>query len=91
LPIRSGVNQTESFILTSAMDIRRAQKRILFYVLLPGIALYVGMRLWAQFRHVDVYVSREAPMAGGKRNAREKIGHFREWTEWTLWTAWTDN
>jgi len=44
------------------MNIGLAQKRLVLYVLLPAIGLYVGLRFWAQFRHVDVYVRREAPM-----------------------------
>jgi len=39
------------------------QKRILLYVLLPAVAFYRGLRFFAQYRHVDVYVSRQAPMA----------------------------
>jgi hypothetical protein len=31
-------------------------------LLLPALAFYLGMRLVAQYRHVDVYVSRVAPM-----------------------------
>ena len=44
------------------MNIGRAQKRLVLYILLPATVLYVGLRFWAQFRHVDVYVRREAPM-----------------------------
>ena len=44
------------------MNIPRKQKRIMLYVLLPALAFYLGMRLFAQYRHVDVYVSRMAPM-----------------------------
>jgi len=40
----------------------RTQKRIVFYVLLPALVFYVGMRLFAQYRHVDVYVSRATQM-----------------------------
>jgi hypothetical protein len=44
------------------MNIERFQKRIGLYVLLPSVLLYVGLRFYAQFRHVDVYVGRMAPM-----------------------------
>src|ERR1041385_546970 len=44
------------------MNVARAQRRIVLYVLLPALALYLGLRLFAQYRHVDVYVSRQAPM-----------------------------
>jgi hypothetical protein len=40
----------------------RTQKRIVLFLLLPALAFYLGMRLVAQYRHVDVYVSRVAPM-----------------------------
>lgn len=44
------------------MSIQRTQKHILLYVLLPALVFYLGLRLFAQYRHVDVYVSRQAPM-----------------------------
>ena len=44
------------------MDIQRTQKRIIIYVLLPALVFYVGLRLFAQYRHVDIYVSRQASM-----------------------------
>jgi hypothetical protein len=44
------------------MNIQRAQKRITLYVILPALTLYVGIRLFAQYRHVDLYVSRQTPM-----------------------------
>ena len=44
------------------MNIQRTQKRIILYVLLPALVFYVGLRVFAQFRHVDVYVSYQAPM-----------------------------
>jgi hypothetical protein len=44
------------------MNIRRAQKRITFYVILPAAFLYIALRFYAQFRHVDVFVARLAPM-----------------------------
>ena len=44
------------------MNIQRTQKRIILYALLPALACYLGLRLFAQYRHVDVYVSRQAPM-----------------------------
>jgi len=44
------------------MNIQRTQKRIVLFVLLPALAFYFGLRLFAQYRHVDVYVSRQAPM-----------------------------
>jgi hypothetical protein len=40
----------------------RFQKRILFYLVLPAAALYLGLRLYAQYRPVDIYVSQVAPM-----------------------------
>src|SRR5438105_2629192 len=36
--------------------------RIVCYVILPAAILVLSLRLYAQFRHVDVYVSRIAPM-----------------------------
>ena len=45
------------------MNMRCTQKRIVLYGLLPALALYFGLRLFAQYRHVDVYVSRQAPLA----------------------------
>ena len=44
------------------MSIQSTQKRIVLFVLLPALAFYFGLRLFAQYRHVDVYVSRQAPM-----------------------------
>jgi hypothetical protein len=44
------------------MNIGRAQKRITLYVILPAAVVYFGLRFYAQFRHVDVFVSRVAPM-----------------------------
>jgi hypothetical protein len=44
------------------MNIGRAQKRITLYVILPAAVVYFALRFYAQFRHVDVYVSRVAPM-----------------------------
>ena len=44
------------------MNIQCTQKLILLYVLLPAVVFYVGLRLFAQYRHVDVYVSRQSPM-----------------------------
>jgi len=44
------------------MNIQRTQKRIVVFMLLPVLAFYLGLRLFAQYRHVDVYVSRQAPM-----------------------------
>ncbi len=38
------------------------QKTILLGVVLPALALYLGLRLYAQYRHVDLYVARVAPM-----------------------------
>lgn len=46
----------------SAMNIPRTQKRIMLCVLLPALLFYLGLRFYAQFRHVDVFVSRLAPM-----------------------------
>jgi hypothetical protein len=57
------------------MNIGRAPKRIVLYVLLPAIGLYLGLRLWAQFRHVDVYVRREAPMPEELRANLHMGGH----------------
>jgi hypothetical protein len=44
------------------MNIQRIQKRLLLFVLLPALVCYLGLRLFAQYRHVDVFVSRVAPM-----------------------------
>jgi len=48
--------------LTPRMNVGRAQKLITLYVIMPAAVIYVGLRFYAQFRHVDVYVSRLAPM-----------------------------
>jgi hypothetical protein len=45
------------------MDIGKAQKRILFYVVVPAMVLYVGLRLYAQYGPVPVYVSHEVLVA----------------------------
>jgi hypothetical protein len=42
------------------MNIQRAQKRILFFVLVPAAVFYLGLRVYAQYRPVDVYVIRPA-------------------------------
>jgi hypothetical protein len=44
------------------MNIGRTQKRITFYVILPAALVYFGLRFYAQFRPVDVFVGRVAPM-----------------------------
>ena len=44
------------------MNIGRAQKRITLYVILPAALVYFGLRFYAQFRHVDIFVARAAPM-----------------------------
>lgn len=59
------------------METGRAQKRIMFYVLLPAALVYLGLRFYAQFRHVDVFVGRVAPMpvelAAGLHMQQHKI------------------
>lgn len=47
------------------MNIPTAQRRILVCVVLPACVVYFGLRVYAQFRHVDVYVMRTAPMPAG--------------------------
>ncbi len=44
------------------MNFPRVQKRILLYVILPGCVIYFGLHFYAQYRHVNVYVMRSAPM-----------------------------
>ena len=44
------------------MSTRRAQKRIIFYLVLPALTVYFGLRFYAQYRHVDIYVSRTVPI-----------------------------
>src|SRR5438552_159220 len=44
------------------MNIGRAQKRITLYVIFPAALVYFGLRFYAQFRDVAVYVSKVAPM-----------------------------
>jgi hypothetical protein len=44
------------------MNEQKIKRGIVLYVVLPGLMLYFGMRLFAQYRHVDVYVSRAALM-----------------------------
>jgi hypothetical protein len=59
------------------MNIGRAQKRITLCVILPAAVLYFGLRFYAQFRPVRVYVSRVAPMpaelTGGLHMQEHKI------------------
>jgi hypothetical protein len=47
------------------MNIGRTQKRLVICVLLPALGLYFGLRLFAQYRHVSVYVTRVAQMPPG--------------------------
>jgi hypothetical protein len=47
---------------TDPDKVSRAQKRILLYLVLPSVALYLGLRFYAQYRPVDIYVSQTAPM-----------------------------
>ncbi len=44
------------------MNISRAQKTILLYLMLPACAIYLGLHFYAQYRHVDVYVVAAAPL-----------------------------
>jgi hypothetical protein len=44
------------------VNIAGVQKKILLCVVLPSLALYLGLRLYAQYCHVDLYVARIAPM-----------------------------
>jgi hypothetical protein len=44
------------------MNISGIQRKVLLGVVLPCLALYLGLRLYAQYRHVDIYVARVAPM-----------------------------
>lgn len=37
-------------------------RRIIIYVILPALLIYLGMRLYAQYRPIHIYVSRIAPM-----------------------------
>ena len=60
------------------MNLQRTRKRVVLFVLPPASAFYLGLRLFAQCRHVDVYVSRQAPMpaelAAGLHVEEHKIG-----------------
>jgi hypothetical protein len=44
------------------MNVGRTQTRITVYVILPAACVYFGLRFYAQFRHVRVYVGRVAAM-----------------------------
>jgi len=44
------------------MKVPHIQKRILLYLILPACVAYFGLRLYAQYRHINIYVSRNAPM-----------------------------
>ncbi len=44
------------------MNVATAQKRFLLWVVLPAAVLYFGLRLYAQYRPVEIYVSRTAPI-----------------------------
>lgn len=46
----------------AGMNTNRFQKIIVLGVILPAGLLVLGLRLYLQFRHVDVYVSRVAPL-----------------------------
>jgi hypothetical protein len=37
-------------------------RRIILYVILPALILYLGMRFYARYRHINIYVSRVAAM-----------------------------
>ncbi len=43
------------------MNVGRTHKRILIYIVLLALGVYFGLRLFAQYRHVPVYVTRVAP------------------------------
>ena len=59
------------------MNLGRAQKRITLFVILPAALVFFGLRFYAQFRHVDVFVARVAPMpaelAAGLHTEEHKI------------------
>lgn len=57
------------------MLIGRAQKRIILYLILPALLVVVGLRFYAQFRHVDVFVSRVAPMPSALANGLHMEEH----------------
>jgi hypothetical protein len=48
--------------LLDAMNVRKTRIGITFAVVASGALLYLGLRFYAQFRHVDVYVDRVATM-----------------------------
>lgn len=37
-------------------------RRIVLYAILPALVIYLGMKFYAQHRHIDLYVSWNAPM-----------------------------
>src|SRR5712671_2223620 len=59
------------------MNIGGAQKRIILYMMVPAAVVYFGLRFYAQFRHVDLYVSRvaaiPAALAEGLHMEKHKI------------------
>jgi hypothetical protein len=74
-PLKPGTkNEAASHLI---MEIGRAQKRVTLYVILPAALVYLGLRFYAQFRHVDLYVSRVAPipaeLAAGLHMEEHKI------------------
>ena len=44
------------------MSLQRTVKRIILHVILSASILYFGMRFYAQYRHIDIYVTRGAPL-----------------------------
>lgn len=59
------------------MNFGRAQRRVILFLILSAAAVWVGLRFYAQFRHMDVYVSSDEPipaeLAAGLHMAEHKI------------------
>ena len=37
-------------------------QHVILFVILPAFMIFIGMRFYAQYHHIDIYVSRNAPM-----------------------------
>lgn len=57
------------------MNIPGVRKNILLYVMLPACVVYFGLHLYAQYRHVDVYVVRTAPMPANLASGLQVENH----------------
>jgi hypothetical protein len=50
-------------------------KAVILYVILPAFTILVGMKFYAQYRHIDIYVMRRAPMPAEISNKLHMAEH----------------